>query len=261
LLILETNSASLVYCLALITLSDMLSWLLSEMWKLLVIVIVLAFPLLADDRSKEALSATHTERFNVPAGGAIRLENSFGEVDIDGWDRPEVEVTVVRSTERLYDTKERVEAEQRLDSVHVTTKLDGNSVVISTAYPPRNGFLHPLSRRSDIEISYRIRAPRASKVMIDHNRGGVNVSDISGEIHATVINGQITLTLPADGQYAIDAHSKIGSVYSDFEGRDRRPYVLGEAYSSQSPASATKLYLRARIGDIMILKLHGPPAN
>ena len=99
-----------------------------------------------------------------PARSAI--ENSFGEVDIDGWDRPEVEVTVVRSTEHLYDAKQRTEAQRRLDSVQVTAKQNGNDVVISTAYPPRNGFLHPLSRRSDIEIS--LPHPGAARLETDH---------------------------------------------------------------------------------------------
>jgi hypothetical protein len=219
---------------------------------------VLALPLPASDRSGETLSATHAERFNLSAAGSIRLENSFGQVDIDGWDRPEVEVTVVRS---LYDAKERSEAQRRLDSIQITAKQDGNDVVISTAYPPRNGFAHPLSRRSDVEISYRIHAPRASKLIIDHNSGGVNVFDMSGDIHATVINGQITLTLAPGGQYAIDAQSKIGGVYSDFEGRAQRRHLLGEEFGHPGTAPATNLYLRARVGDIVILKLYGPPAD
>lgn len=222
----------------------------------------MAFPLLAaGDRDKEALSATHTERFNVPTAGAIRLENSFGEVDIDGWDRPEVELTVTRSSEHLYGANERAEAQRRLDSVQVTAKQDGNNVVISTAYPPLNGFLHPLSRRSNIEIRYQIKAPRGSKLSIDHNSGGVNVSDISGDIHATVINGQITLTLGAGGAYAIDAACKLGNVYSDFEGSDQRRRVLGETFRGQGSTPAANLYLRVRLGDIMILKAHGPPTD
>jgi hypothetical protein len=231
------------------------------MQKLLVISIVLALPLMADNRSKETLSTTHTERFNVPVPGAIRLDNSFGEVDIDGWDRPEVEVTVVRSSEHLYDAKEHAEAQRRLDSVQITAKQNGNDLVISTAYPPLNGFVHPLSRRSDIEISYRIQAPRASKLIIEHNSGGVSVSNISGAIHATVINGQISLTLGAAGQYAIDARCILGRIYSDFEGRDQSRWVLGEKFDHQSTAPAANLYLRVRVGDIMILKQHGPPAD
>jgi len=161
------------------------------MLQLLMIAIVLALPLLADDLSKD------TERFNVPAAGAIRLENSFGEMDIDGWDRPEVEVTVVRSSGHLYDAKERTQAQRHLESAQIRAKHDGNDVVISTAYPPRNGFMRLLSGRGDIEIRYRIKAPRASKLIIDHHSGGLTVSNISGDIHATVTDGQITLALAA----------------------------------------------------------------
>jgi hypothetical protein len=237
------------------------------MRNLLVIAFSVALPILANDLSKQALSNSHTDRFNVPAAGTIRLDNSFGELDVDGWDRPEVEVTIMRSSEHLYDPKEhdskqRDEAQRRLDSVQISAKQDGNDVVISTAYPPRNAFLHPLSRRSDIEVSYRIKAPRASKLIIDHNNGGVNVSDIRGDIHATVINGQITLTLAPGGHYGIDARCKIGDVYSDFDGHDQRRRLIGKEFvvpgSTPGAAPATNLYLRARIGDIVIEKLHGP---
>lgn len=226
----------------------------------LVIAIVLALPLLADDVSKERLSTTHTERFNAPTAGAIRLEKSFGIVDIDGWERPEVEVTVVRSIEPLFDAKDRAEALRSLESARIRAKQDRNDIVISTAYRPRKG-MHLFSRGSEIGISYRIRAPRGSKLIIDHNSGGVNVSDISGDIHATVINGQITLGLAAGGQYAIDSQCNIGDVYSDFEGHYQRKHLLGKEFGRQSTGSSSNLYLRVRFGDIVILKLHGPLAE
>jgi hypothetical protein len=233
------------------------------------IVILLALPLLADDRSKDSLSATHTDLFTIAAPGSIRLENSFGELDMDGWDRPDVEVTVIRSTERLYKPNSPVagqanaqnQAQRRLDSVQITAKQDGNDVVISTTYPARSVFTHPLARRSDIEISYHIKAPRASKLIVAHNNGGVNVSDISGDIHATVINGQITLTLDGKGQYAIDAQSTIGDIYSDFEGHSQRRQIVGEELAHPGSAPAANLYLRVRLGDILIQKLHGPPTE
>lgn len=233
---------------------------LSDVKRFLTITTLAAFPLLAADRSRETIDATHTDRFHVSAAGEIRLENSFGEVDIDGWDRPEVEVEVFRSTQKFYDRKNQTDAHRRLESVQVSAKQNGNDVVISTAYPPRNTFLHPLGRRSDIDIKYRIRAPRASKITVHDNRGGVNVYDISGDIHATVINGQITLTLSPTGQYAIDAQSKLGTVDSDFEGRDHHR-LLGEDVTLPGKPPAANLYLRVRAGDIVILKLNGPPAE
>ena len=116
------------------------------------------------------------------------------------------------------------------------------------------------SRHGGIEINYRVKAPRASKLIIDHNSGGVNISDISGDIDATVINGQITVSL-APGQYAIDSQCKVGDVYSDFEGHYYRRHLLGKGFVHQSPTPATNLHLRARYGDIMILKLHIPPTD
>jgi hypothetical protein len=238
----------------------MLSWLLSGMKEFLVMTTMAALPLLAADRFKETVDATHTDRFNVSAAGTIRLENSFGEVDIDGWERPEVEVEVFRSTEKFYDSKGKADAQRRLESIQVTAKQNGNDVVISTAYPPLGAFRRPLSRRSDVEIRYRIHAPRASKLIVNDNRGGVNVYDIAGDIHASVINGQITLTLAAAGQYAIDAQTKLGAVDSDFQGHDRH-HLLGEDFSLEAKPPAANLYLRVRVGDIVILKLNGSPAE
>lgn len=233
---------------------------LSLMRTSLAIAILLALPLLADDLNKEPLSATHTDLFNVPTAGAIKIKNSAGEVDIEGWDRPEVEVTVVRSSEHLYATADHAEAQRSLEGAQIKAVQDGNDVVISTAYIPWQG-AHGLSKRSEILIGYRIKAPRSSKLVVDHNRGGVNISDMSGDIHATVVNGSITLSLPPAGQYAIDSQSKIGDVYSDFEGHYQRRHLLGKEFDHQSPAPATNLYLRVRYGDIMILKSHGPPVD
>lgn len=224
----------------------------------LVIAILLALPLLADDINKETLSATHTDLFKVPSAGAIRLNNSAGEVNVEGWDRPEVEVTVVRSSEHLYAAADRAEGQRSLEGAQIKAAQDGNDVVISTAYIPWDG-AHGLSRRSDILISYRIKAPRASKVIVDHNRGGVNISDMTGDVHATVTNGEITLSLPPTGQYAIDSQCSIGDVYSDFDGHYHRRHLLGKEFDRESPAPAPNLYLRVRFGDIMVLKMHGPP--
>lgn len=220
--------------------------------------ILLALPLLADDLNKETLNATHTDLFNVSTGGAIKIKNSAGEVDIEGWDRPEVEVTVVRSSEHLYSAADRAEGQRSLEGAQIKAVQDGNDVVISTAYIPWQG-AHGLSKRSEVLISYRIKAPRSSKLIIDHNRGGVNISDMSGDIHATVVNGSITLSLAAAGHYAIDSRAAIGDVYSDFDGQYHRRHLLGKEFGYQSPAPAANLFLRVRYGDIMVMKMHGPP--
>jgi hypothetical protein len=234
----------------------MLSWLM-RMWKRSLTALVFLFPLLAEDAPSPLVSPTQTARFDVKEAGTVHVENSFGEVNIQGWDRPQVEVRITRSTEHAYSAHDRAAAQQRLDSVQVNTKQDGNDLVITTVYPARSVFLHPLSRRSDIEIHYEINAPRASKLIIDHNNGGINIAGMHGAVHATVINGQITLLLPP-GPYAIDAQSHIGNIYSDFAGSSHSHCLIGQTFTGEAPASAINLYLRARLGDIMLLKPSGP---
>ncbi|HLX44715.1 MAG TPA: hypothetical protein VKR43_14815 [Bryobacteraceae bacterium] len=205
---------------------------------------------MADDRPNHTLSATHTDRFSVAASVSIRLENSFGEINVEGWDSPEVEVTVTKSVEQRTGEKANA-AQQRLDSVQVGVKHSEGEAIVSTVYPPQGGLSHLFGRRGDVMITYRIHAPRASKLIVEHNRGGLNITGISADIRGTVDRGQITLTLP-DGRYALDAKCRVGKVYSDFEGHDQRQHLIGEEFDHQ--AGEPNLYLRAAFGDIMILK-------
>ena len=206
--------------------------------------------LMADDRPNHSLSAAHTDRFSVPASVSIRLENSFGEVNVDGWDSPKLEVTVTKSVEQRSGEKAHA-AQQRLDSVQVAVKHSEGETVVSTVYPAQGGISHLFARRGDVMITYRIHAPRASKLIVEHNRGGLNIAGISADIRGIVDRGQITLALP-DGQYTLDARCKVGKVYSDFEGHDMRRHLIGEEFDREG--TAPKLFLRTAFGDIMILK-------
>jgi hypothetical protein len=50
---------------------------------------------------KKSFEQTSTERVKFAPGGTIRLDNSYGYLTVEGWDEPEVEVTVTKSTDWL----------------------------------------------------------------------------------------------------------------------------------------------------------------
>jgi hypothetical protein len=62
------------------------------------------------------------------------------------------------------------------------------------------------------------------------------------------------LRLPADGHYEIDAHCRIGSVYSDFSGDEKRHHLFGESFAGAESAAPQKLNLKVGMGDVIILK-------
>ena len=65
-------------------------------------VIATVLPVLAEEGFPQSFKVTSTERVNFPSKGAIRIEGSYGYLTVDGWDEPQVEVTITKSTDRFY---------------------------------------------------------------------------------------------------------------------------------------------------------------
>lgn len=201
---------------------------------------------------------TKTERFDFPPGGTLRIENSTDDLTIEGWDRPDVEITLVKSR-KVYATEERDTS--GLDAIRVTAETRGSELVVRTEFPRYDSFPPPLPFRGGAHfyLEYRIHAPRNAAVVVNHDTGDVHIDDIAGDVRVEVQKGGMTLRLPEDARYAIDARTDTGSIFSDFPARwHRRFWPLGARYE-QNTAAGHKLYLRAGYGDIAILKIRKAP--
>jgi hypothetical protein len=209
----------------------------------------------ASDEVLQRIQVTKTEHADLPAGGALRMKNSTGELTIEGWDQPGVEITTTKSTKLEYAS--RAKASHMLDEVKVSEARQGNDLVITTDFPRHRRFLpHPSVGARDFDLDYLIKVPRDAKLIVDHDSGEIHFDEVTGGIHATDIQGLITLHLTQTAQYGIDAKSQAGEVISDFSGTTKRKH-FGHTFlqSSQAPHS---LYLRIGFGDIVILKIRQP---
>jgi hypothetical protein len=170
----------------------------------------------------------------MPAGGTVHVGKSAGELAVEGWDRPEVELT-----------------SRPVNGAKVAMTRKGGEILIETTLA---------KKAEDERLNYRIRMPRGAKLVVEHGAGEVHVAGVTGDIRATVSHGEIVLSLPAGGQYGIDARASVGDVVSDFPGQSkRRPWVFGHWFQSGKQAGQThQLYLRAGFGDILILKTIQP---
>jgi hypothetical protein len=195
------------------------------------------------------IQVTKTEHADLPAGGTVRFKNSTGELTIEAWDQPGVEITTTISAKIA----------QALAAVKVSSAREGNDLVITTDFPRHTRFLpRPSVGARDFDLEYVVKVPRDAKLVVDHDSGEIHFDDVTGDIHATLIQGEIMLRLPPTGQYAIDAKCRIGGVTSDFPGVTKREH-LGHTFlqGAQAPHS---LYLRNGFGDILILREHSGPA-
>ena len=209
-------------------------------------------PAFGDEASKRQVEVVHTERVNFAPGGVIRVQHSFGSLSVEGWDRPEVEVTIVKSCERYYEPKQREQAARGLERVRFATerRSDGD-LTISTIFSHKR-FPYLWGGKGSVAVDYQIHVPRDSKLTIHHRSGCVLVSDVTGDIEATSGGGDIVLVLPDSGAYSIDARSKLGTVSSDFAGDSHRRYLVGSRFARTTPSPARRIYLRTGIGGITI---------
>lgn len=225
----------------------------------LMLVLAAGYLALANDDAPQRIEITKTEHVDLPPGGAISLKNSTGELTIEGWDQPGVEITTIKSTKLAYPTAGagREKASHMLDQVKVSAARQGDEVVITTDFPRHDRFLpRPSVGARDFDLEYRIKVPREAKITVDHDSGEIHFDDVAGDINATVIQGTITLRLAQTARYAIDAKSKVGEVISDLPGTTKRNR-FGHEFSDSSQAQH-KLFLRNGFGDIIILRMNKP---
>jgi hypothetical protein len=227
-----------------------------------------ALPLLAADAPEvkgpeKSFEVTNTERANFPPGGTIRLEKSYGYLTVEGWDKPEVEAVITKSTDRFYEPGQQEEEKQRMESIRVVTeRLSETELSIKTVLPPRSGRLAPLlprTTKAGVTLEYKVHVPRDSRLIVHHDYGYIWVSDVTGDIEVHSHTGDMIVMLPDPGSYSIDAITRMGSISSDLVGKGIKQYLVGTHFAYASQAPSRRIYLRMGRGSITIK--NGPPSG
>ena len=219
------------------------------------IVLGMTLPVSGEGKPKEPPQKTTTDRVNFAPGGTIRIDDSYGELNVDGWDRPEVEVTVIKT---LPYGKQPDQCAAALDRVRIVTEHKSPpELTISTGLPSRRlSWMPPFWRHptGGVGVKYDIHVPRNSRLSIHHGTGSVSVNDIAGDIDARVGRGDILLWLPP-GLYSLDARTNFGIVSSDLEGAARNKFLIGESFTRVNPPPSHRLRLRTGFGGITLKEI------
>jgi len=195
--------------------------------------------------TKKKVEVSSTEQIEFARGGIVRMQKSFGEVQVEGWDKNVVEVTVVKALNAADNPKDQAKARTKLDGVRVTVARESkNGLLISSVVPFRKG----------LTLVYRIKVPQDSDLFIKHDIGEINVTNVVGDMEITNRIGEIDLDLIGSYQYDIDAKVKIGGVDSAFSGQSKRRFLVSETFTGDPKHEAHRIYLRVGIGDIGINK-------
>ena len=209
---------------------------------------LLAMPLLASVR-REKVEVDTTDSATVPAGGTLRLQGGLGDLNVETWDGPNIQIEVARFRYAA-DSAEKAAFEKDLKAISVSVKQEGSNAVVTTAFPHRSFWVKLIKGKTDAGIEYRVRVPRGTNIAVDHGDGAVVVADTGGDIDVTAEHGDIVALLSPD-QYKIDARSQVGRVDSDYAGDYHHKRIIGEIYNAKADG-AHHVHLRLKCGDITI---------
>jgi DUF4097 and DUF4098 domain-containing protein YvlB len=127
-----------------------------------------------------------TEEFHqtyaLTSDGRVELDNINGAVHISTWDQNEVKVDAVKYA----DSKERLE-QARID---IDSGKDDLS--IRTRYPDHDLTFNWGSHNNPASVEYTLTVPRTARLdEIKLINGSLDVTGVTGEVHASCINGRL----------------------------------------------------------------------
>jgi hypothetical protein len=212
--------------------------------------------LISQEEATRKIQISNTETMPFPAGGLLHIRHAAGNMTIEAWARPQLELTTVRSTLDEHPASDRTRITREMERISVKPEQQGDEIGVTTVFP--RSFWSKLWG-SKFAIAYHIKIPASGRLTVDEGSGQVFIDRVRGDIHVTAFEGLLQLSLPDKTPYAIDARSKLGSVVSDFPGQEHKAgWFFGQAFADQPSANAQKLFLRIRYGDIIILKTAEP---
>jgi Putative adhesin len=116
--------------------------------------------------------------YPLPPGGSFLLENVNGSVQVDGWDRDEVEVSAVKTAQ----------SDQRdLDLVKIEVESKPGQVAVHTSYPKGQGV--------EVAVEYHVHVPyRVLLGSVETVNGSVTVRGVEGSGELRSVNGNVEVT-------------------------------------------------------------------
>jgi len=138
--------------------------------------------------ARDVDDAVVTEEFHqthpLTANGRIGLENINGSVHISVWDRNEVKVDAVKHAQN----------EDQLKDAEIIVENRADSISIETKYRERErGYRYFDGRNNPASVEYTLTVPRNARLdEIKLINGSLDVTGVTGEVHASCINGKLT---------------------------------------------------------------------
>jgi hypothetical protein len=184
-----------------------------------------------------------TKEFNVNADALLKINNSYGNIDIVTWDENRIEFEITITTNGNNEEK----VQRRLDKITVDFNASQGVVSAKTILnKDRSNSWWDWNNNSNVnmKINYIVKMPMTNSVDLDNDYGSINLGKLEGRANISCDYGKITTKeLMADDNYirfdytngCYFEYIKSGKINADYSS-----YTVGKTNALDISADYTK---------------------
>jgi len=194
-------------------------------------------------------SRTSHQRTRLFSTGTLTINTRVGDLHIEGWDDPYVEV----EAEKVVRAGSKQKADALYDQVGVLLEGQDKQVVLRTTYPPRS-LRRPFRGESQLTVNLRIKMPYDAALSLKCVDGDVRIRGLVGRQQIVVNYGDVEIDVPDVWNLrSLDARAFLGYVQSDLHGGMNEDAAgLRKRTSFFNSNGTQQISVRVRMGGVFI---------
>src|SRR5690606_34021609 len=223
--------------------------------------------------STNMLKGRHTKekkiskQFNVSPDAILKINNSYGNIDLKTWDQNRVSIEVIIKTNGNDEQKVR----EKLDEINVEFNQTSASVSARTLFRKENSSwfsnIFSSSNNVNMEINYIVRAPVTNNVDLSNDYGHIFIDKLSGNARISCdygrldigeLNGnnnQINFDYSRNSRFGYINRAVINADYSEFSIDDARSIDLNADYTTSKIKRVESLKFSCDYGSLSVDKV------
>src|SRR5882724_4501064 len=117
--------------------------------------------------------------YNVSSSDKLKIENSFGDVEIHTWNKNEIKVDISIEVSSNIEAS----AQKMIDGITISDSKSGSDIHFKTSIKGMDkDNNHNKDEKSTMKINYDISMPASNPLNISNEFGGTVVPDFKGEV-------------------------------------------------------------------------------
>lgn len=218
------------------------------LYRLCMALLIMPISLIAHDQNwngKHIKEKTISKEFNVNASATLKVDNSYGNLDVTTWNENRIVIDITITTNGNDEEK----VQKKLDDIDVVFTNSSSEVTAETVFNKRKSksWWNWGNNNVNMKINYVIKMPITNNVNLMNDYGSINLDKLEGRARINCDYGKITTKelMADDNDLNFDytnnsyfEYIKSGSINADYSG-----FTVGKANDLDIVADYTKSHI------------------